>query len=155
MDENLIVAIYIADSAGARMKGRTKVNLLKGKGIEGDRYANGTGAWSKAGDVIRHVTIISGEEIRAANRAHKTTFAIWDIRRNIVVSDFDVYQLIDNNFRIGDVELRGVAVCDPCDRPSKLSHKPGFKEVFENGGGIRAEVLSSGIIQVGSRLLLL
>lgn len=153
MSENHVVAIYIAEKDAAPMKGKTKVKLIKGLGIEGDRYANGTGAWSNVGDVIRHVTIISGEEIRAANRKYNTKFAVWDIRRNLVVSDFDVYQLIDNVFHIGDVSFRGVAVCTPCDRPSKISKKPGVKEAFANGGGIRAEVLTSGEIKVGARLI--
>jgi MOSC domain-containing protein YiiM len=41
--------------------------------------------------------------------------------------------------------------CDPCLRPSKLSgNKAVFKDAFHDRGGLIAEILSGGLIKIGS-----
>jgi MOSC domain-containing protein YiiM len=57
--------------------------------------------------------------------------------------------LVGRDFHIGTVLVRGIELCDPCARPSKLSRKAGFKEAFDGRGGLRVEILSEGAIHLG------
>jgi MOSC domain-containing protein YiiM len=72
-----------------------------------------------------------------------------ETRRNIVVKGADVYALIGREFRIGDVRLCGIEPTRPCNIPSAAANKAGFKEAFSARGGVRAEILSNGIISLG------
>ncbi len=65
----------------------------------------------------------------------------------------DLKSLLGREFQLGEARMRGVEVCTPCPRPSAISKKPGFKEVFEGRGGIRAEVLQTGRVGLCDELL--
>jgi hypothetical protein len=44
-----------------------------------------------------------------------------------------------------------VKYCDPCLKPAILSNKDiPFRDAFHDRGGLVAEVLSSGLIRIGS-----
>jgi MOSC domain-containing protein YiiM len=75
-----------------------------------------------------------------------------ETRRNIVVEGADVYALLGREFSIGDVRLRGIEPTRPCHIPSAAANKTGFKEAYSNRGGVRAEILSDGIISVGDAI---
>lgn len=49
-------AIFVALRVGIPMEERAEVCASAGAGLEGDRYATGDGAWSKARSAIRHVS---------------------------------------------------------------------------------------------------
>ncbi|HSW98243.1 MAG TPA: MOSC domain-containing protein [Candidatus Saccharimonadales bacterium] len=154
VNQGLVAAIYIAPAAGAPMEAFAGVEALAGQGLAADRYALGVGAYSQAkGGKIRHVTLIAAEDIDAANAAAGTGFTWEDTRRNLVTEGIDVNGLVGAQFCIGDVSLRGVELCAPCARPSALSGKKGFRNAFEGGGGLRAEVLASGLIRVGAAIV--
>lgn len=157
-----IIGLFTCPDKGQPMISHQEVMLLKGAGIEGDRYELGLGAYSNTNPPkIRHVTIISSEAIEDANKE----LALVDLdpfppeltRRNIVVSGVTNLNLfVDYEFYIGGVHMRGVELASPCHRPTVLAdrrHKE-FPVAFKDRGGIRAEVLSSGPIQLGYTLSL-
>ncbi len=149
-DSGRVAAIYIAEAAGAPMEPLEQIKAMAGFGLEGDRYALGTGAYSRASrETIRHVTLFAREVIDAANAENGTDFSEADTRRNIVTEAVELNGLVGVRFAIASVALRGVELCTPCVRPDKLSGKRGFNEAFQDRGGLRAEVLSSGLIRVG------
>ena len=150
-----IVEIYTCPEAGAPMVRHTLVTLKVGAGIVGDRYAAGIGAWSKAKpEKIRHVTLISFDEILKAAvqlaRAGKPIFLPHETRRNFVTWDVELNGLVGKEFSFGEVCFRGIELADPCDRPSALAGKKGFKEFFDGIGALRAEVLNDGVVRMGS-----
>jgi len=61
--------------------------------------------------------------------------------------------LVGKVFYLGKIKLMGEELCDPCERPSKLANKKGFKNAYDNNGGIRAHVLDSGEITIGDLLV--
>lgn len=150
MKEGRIVEIYISPEMGQRgvpMQRVDEAKVLEGVGLEGDRYAKGIGAYSNSKrKTVRQVSLISKEAIEEANRLHSTDFTSQETRRNIVVEGIDLNSLVGEEFFVGEIRLRGVELCEPCERPSNLVGKKGFTEAFEGRGGIRAEILSSGII---------
>ncbi|MBI4090093.1 MAG: sulfurase [Candidatus Kerfeldbacteria bacterium] len=151
-----VVAIYICKNMGLPMQQVPTVNALAGLGLEGDRYALGQGAYSKAArEAIRHVTLFGAEALEAANRELSASFAPHETRRNILTEGIELNNLIGREFLVGPVRMRGLELCDPCGRPSKLAAKEGFATAFLNRGGLRAEILSSGPISPGDPIAVL
>ncbi len=145
-----VIAIFICPDKGEPMQEFDSVRAIAGRGLEGDRYAEGKGAYSKSKRVTtRHASLIAIEAIDAANYENGTDFLPSDTRRNIVTSGIDLNSLVGQEFTVGEVSMKGVELCDPCARPSALSGKKGFEPAFQNRGGLRAEVLTDGLIRKG------
>ena len=149
-----VVGLFVSPAIGQPMQTRMSVQALAGRGLEGDRYELGQGSFSnlpRRG--ARHVSLIAREAMEASNeelvRRGLIPFEPKETRRNIVVEGIDVYALLGHEFRIGAVRLRGSEPTLPCRIPSAVAGKTGFAEAYHNRGGIRAEVLSDGIISVG------
>jgi MOSC domain-containing protein YiiM len=154
-----VVALFIASNNSVRMQACPSVRALTGQGLEGDRYARGQGTYSRsARQIARHVSLISREAMEAANeelsRRGLAPFEPDETRRNIVVEGIDVYTLLDREFRIGVVRLRGSDITRPCHVPSAAAGKTGFKEAYHKRGGILAEILSDGAIAIGDLLII-
>jgi len=148
-----VLHICIAQDEGEPMREVEEVGVVEYAGLEGDRYAGLRGAFSRSGrKVIRHISIIEKEAIERANENRDAPFEPTDTRRNIVVSGIRLNALVGKEFFIGKIRMKGVELCEPCDRPSKLCGKPGFKEAFAGFGGLRAEVLTSGVMKVGDAI---
>ncbi len=150
MQQGKVVRIFIATEDGEPMIAIPSVRALSGLGLEGDRYAKGVGAHSASKRVTqRHVTFISLEAIRDANAELNEAFEPNETRRNILTSGINLAQLVGKEFTVGNVKMRGVEICEPCARPSKLANKPRFINAFRgHRGGIRAEILNTGTINV-------
>jgi hypothetical protein len=155
-----IHSIYVCQNAGLPMEGCEKVKVLAGIGIEGDRYALRLGAFSKSKPPkIRDITLITKTGIDTANHYLKLNnlleFDISETRRNIVIENLlpnELNALVGKVFFLGRLKFKGVELCDPCERPSKLANKKSFVKAYENNGGIRVQVLENGEITVGDIL---
>ena len=153
-----VVSLFVSPAIGEPMQARASVRALAGRGLEGDRYALGQGSYSKLPrPVARHVSLIAREAMEAANeeliRRGLIPFGPEETRRNIVLEGVDVYELLGQEFRIGAARLRGSAPTRPCHIPSAAANKAGFAEAYHNRGGIRAEVLSDGVVAIGDLIL--
>ena len=149
-----VVSLFVSPAIGQPMRTRTSVRAMAGRGLEGDRYALSQGSYSKLPrPAARHVSLIARESMEASNeelvRRGLIPFEPKETRRNIVVEGIDVYALLGQEFRIGAIRLRGSEPTLPCRIPSVVAGKSGFAEAYRNRGGIRAEVLSDGIISIG------
>lgn len=148
-----VQSIFIAKDSGLPMQEVKEIKAIAQLGLEGDRYAGEKGAWSKSKRrVIRQVSLIEQDAIDETPAKLETDFLTQDTRRNIVVKNFPLNGLIGKEFLVGPVRMRGVELCDPCQRPSQLSGKPGFENKFHGRGGLRAEILTSGIIRIGDEI---
>ncbi|HXF90114.1 MAG TPA: MOSC domain-containing protein [Xanthobacteraceae bacterium] len=152
-----VVALFVSRS-GTRMQACTAVQALAGQGLQGDRYALGEGTYSRSPrPAARHVSLIERKAMDIANQEliaqGLAPFEAHETRRNIVVEGIDVYTLLDREFRIGTVRLRGSDITGPCHVPSAAAGKTGFKEAFHNRGGILAEIMTDGVISIGDMLV--
>ncbi len=154
-----IYSIQIASRAGESMMQLAQANIIAGKGIDGDRYALGIGAFSKTKPKIRHISLIALSGIEHANQQllakQQTVFSESDTRRNLVISGISVNELNDlvgKIFYLGGLMFRGTELCAPCQRPANLLKRPDFMNAFENRGGLRAEALESGCLIPGDLL---
>jgi hypothetical protein len=156
-----IQAIYLAPTAGSSMQEIKRAKVIAGIGIEGDRYALGTGAFSEAKPAkVRHISLISLAGIQTANdwleASNEPCFTGAETRRNILlagISAAELNDLIGTTFWLGDIQMYGTELCAPCERPAQLLNRPRFMDAFEGRGGIRAEVLSSGELHIGDTLI--
>jgi hypothetical protein len=149
-----VLSLFVSPAIGQPMEERTSVRVLTGRGLEGDRYEGGRGSYSNLARVAaRHVSLIAREAIEASNeelvQRGLIPFEPGETRRNIVVDGVDVYALLGSEFSIGAVRLRGTEATLPCLIPSAVAGKTGFAEAYRDRGGVRAEVLSDGIISIG------
>lgn len=157
-----IQAIYLAHIAGEPMRPIAHVQVNAGLGIEGDRYALGTGAYSsKEPPKIRHISIISQAGIDIANEwlgaGNEPPFDAVDTRRNILlegIAPAALNSLVGQQFRLGNILMVGTELCTPCERPAQLLSRPSFMDAFEGRGGIRAQVINSGMLTIGDKLFL-
>ncbi|MGH7352280.1 MAG: MOSC domain-containing protein, partial [Candidatus Methylomirabilales bacterium] len=70
MWEGTVVSIHIAPTGAASTVPVAQVRAIAGKGLEGDRYFNHTGTYSKKSGPDREVTLIEIEAIEALKREH-------------------------------------------------------------------------------------
>jgi MOSC domain-containing protein YiiM len=117
------------------------------RGLEGDRFFRES--WKAAKRPDKAVSLIEEETLQAA-AAELGTAAFGDkSRRNIVTRGVPLVQLLDREFTIGDVVLRGIRLFEPCGHLEKVSQVPGIFRALEHRSGLKAAILSDGVIRVG------
>ena len=112
-----------------------------GGGLQGDRYAGGSGK--------RGITLIQAEHLPviAALAGHEHV-APDTLRRNLVVSGIPLVALKGRRFRVGGLVLEGTESCDPCSRMEDALG-PGGYNAMRGHGGLRARIVEGGIVRVG------
>jgi hypothetical protein len=68
MFQGHVISIYVAAKAGLRTESLEHVEAIAGRGLDGDRYFDGTGHWSNNSGVSREITLIEIESIEALVR---------------------------------------------------------------------------------------
>jgi MOSC domain-containing protein YiiM len=67
-------------------------------------------------------------------------------RRNVITTGLDLNQFIDRDFWIQGVHFRGTEECRPCYWMNQ-AFAPGAFELLKGNGGLRAEILTDGILR--------
>ena len=142
-------AIYTAPEAKAPMRSLDAVRAVPGRGLEGDRYFKGEGAFSRWPGSRREVTLIAAEALAAAEEAFDVAVSAGEHRRNLVVAGVPLGDLVKTEFVVGDVRMRGARVCAPCKYLVRVTGQEGIFDALVGRGGLRAEVLTEGVIRVG------
>ncbi len=146
MADGTVVQITIAKAGGEATASTEQVRAVAGRGLEGDRYFNRTGTFSESVGTGREVTLIESEAIDNVARDCGRELEYKAARRNIVTRGVALNDLVDKEFRVGDVRMRGARLCDPC----KVSFPDAdVKQAFVSRGGLRADILNDGVIRVG------
>ena len=146
------MSLHIAPSGAAPVQTVGRVNAIAGRGLEGDRYCNLSGTYSNHPGDGRQVTLIEVEALEALRREYQIALQPGLARRNIVTCGVALNHLITREFRIGAVILRGTRLCEPCQHLEKLSSKGAMRGLIHRGG-LRAEIIAGGLIQVGDPIV--
>jgi MOSC domain-containing protein YiiM len=72
-----------------------------------------------------------------------------EARRNLVTRGVALNDLVGGKFLVGEVECAGSRLCDPCSHLERLT-RPGVLKGLVNRGGLRADILTDGEIEVGA-----
>ena len=121
------------------------------KGLEGDRYFKGEGSWSKTPGTGRQVTLIELETIEALERDYQTRIEPGQARRNIVTRSVALNHLVGREFSVGEVRMRGLRLNEPCNHLASLTDEK-VKQGLVHRGGLRADIVSGGVIRVGDQI---
>lgn len=143
-----VVSIHIASAAAEPVISVSEVRAVPGKGLEGDRYFKRVGTYSNRPGTGRELTLIEMEAIEALERDAGITLKLGDSRRNIVTRGVPLSHLVGREFRVGEVRLRGVRLCEPCSHLEGLTQR-GVLRALVHRGGLRGEILTDGFIRVG------
>ena len=148
-----IERIFLAAKEGDPQVETQSVNVVAGAGIEGDRYFGD----ARPG---RNVTLVEAEEIESMNSALDLSREISCTRRNLVTRGVRLNELVGRQFQVGEVLLQGIELCEPCNGIAsqiQSSEQPAAAVLKQlaHRAGIRADVLSGGVIAVGAKVTLL
>jgi MOSC domain-containing protein YiiM len=143
-----VVSIHVAAAGEGSMVSVDAVRAVPGQGLEGDRYASGSGTFSNNTGGGRQVTLIESEALEALEHDYGINLDRGASRRNIVTRGVALNHLVGREFRIGEATLRGVRLCEPCGHLEKLTH-PGVRKGLTHRGGLRTDIVSGGLIRAG------
>jgi MOSC domain-containing protein YiiM len=153
-----VVSLHIVGEAGAPLQVVPEVRAVPGRGLEGDRYFLGRGHYSdRPSWGGREVTLIEMETLEALQHGVldaagdrlgiKITAA--ETRRNIATAGVPLNHLTDRIFWVGPVQLRGTRLCEPCKYLEDLAGRARLMSALLHRGGLRAQILTAGVIRVG------
>jgi MOSC domain-containing protein YiiM len=143
--KGVVEGIFIASKGSAAMERVEEVRTIEGCGIEGDRYCERTGFWSRYGDVCE-VTLIESEDLDYIQNELGISVKNGEHRRNIITSGIRLGDLRRKRFRIGDAVLEYDRSRPPCKHVQDLS-EAGMTRALKGRGGICARVVEEGVIR--------
>jgi len=146
-----LVSIFISSSFGEEMVEKSAVNAIPGRGLEGDRYFINTKLNAEKHDPSKEVTLIEIESLKALKRDYAIDIGLGASRRNLVTRGVPLNHLVDQDFTVGEVRLRGLRLCEPCTHLAKLTQKEMLPALVHRGG-LRVQVISGGTMTVGDSI---
>ncbi len=147
--------IQIATLPTEPMKSVEAVRAVPGSGLEGDRYFIGTGTFSPTSQKPDfELTLIEREQIEHFAKESGLPFNTASARRNIVTEGIALNDLVGREFLLGDVRILGIRLCEPCNYLAKISFPEALKGLVHRGG-LRAQILTEGVLRVGDPIRVL
>ena len=149
-----IEAIHIAADQGRPTRSLERARATAGAGLQGDRYAEERGTWSRHGGrgSGRDLTLVEAEEVERLAFDFGIELAPGETRRNLTTRGVRLNELVGRRFRIGDVICEGVRLCEPCTYLEEVTGKP-LREPLRHRAGLRADIVAGGTIEVGDPIV--
>lgn len=143
-------SIFTAPDAGAPLTAVDEAVLEAGCGLVGDRYHRGGGTFSAKleGKPDTEVTLIEAEEIDRFNRDTGLDLEYGKLRRNLVTQGVRLNDLVGRRFRVGESELEGIRLCEPCAYLARTVAKQALSGLVHKAG-LRARIVEGGRIRPG------
>lgn len=148
-----VISIHIAPTVGAPMVSCNSIRAVAGQGLEGDRYFLGEGFYSWFGGPLREVSLIEVEVLERLAFDHHLDLALGETRRNIITKGVPLGHLVGRIFRIGQVLMRGVEICEPCKHHVDVTGKNQLLSTLIHRGGLHAQILTDGEIHTNDPVL--
>jgi len=121
-----------------------EIECVAGNGIRGDRF------FDFKPDYKGQITFFSQEIYeKLCEKFDVNDKGTESFRRNVIVSDVNLNELIDETFEIQGVTFLGTQECAPCYWMEQAFHK-GAELELKGNGGLRAKILSDGILKIDS-----
>ena len=147
----VVERIFISPIRGAAQIECEHITVQTGAGIVGDRNF-GLSAYNG-----QNLTLVEAEELDAFCERYERALDMSLSRRNLVTRGVRLNDLLNRQFRVGSVLLRGVELCEPClTLGSLLSNElltlPTAIKHWVGRGGLRVDVLEGGQICIGDQI---
>ena len=147
----VVEEIYVTPKGSEAMERVQEIRAVEGCGLEGDRYCEGTGYWTRYGDVCE-VTLIESEDLDEIEREMGLHVKNGEHRRNIVTSGIRLSELRGNRFRIGEAVLEYDRPRPPCRHVQDITEK-GMTRALRRRGGHCVRVIESGLISTQDEIV--
>ena len=151
MFRGVLEMICLASRAGGPVRTLAEARAVPGLGLEGDRYSEGSGTWSNHPGSGKEVTLIEIEAVDAVKREAGIDLTPQSVRRNLVTRGVPLNHLVGREFRVGEIVLRGLRLCEPCSYLEGIT-QPGLKTALAHRGGLRAIIVKGGMIRTGDTI---
>ena len=135
-----VILIGISSLKGGSIKKMKSVDAIKGKGLLNDRKMR------ENNDKKSQLTLIEIESINYYNKISKSSINPLNFRRNIVTEGIELNKLINKEFSIGTVKVKGHDLCHPCKYLQEFLGQNNLVKELSKKGGLRCEILSTGKI---------
>jgi len=120
-----------------------QIECVAGRGARGDRFFDFKANYNGQ---ITFVAMETLERIQQILKLEKIPTGA--TRRNVHTRDVNLNELIGVTFELGGVKFEGTEECSPC-KWMNYAIAPGAEELLRGHGGLRARVLSDGILRTG------
>jgi MOSC domain-containing protein YiiM len=147
-----VAGLYITSKFGQPMLSVSEVHAFADCGLEGDRFFKES--WSAAHRPDKAVSLIEEEILEAAAAELGVDSFPEKTRRNIVTRGVPLRDLLGHEFMVGGVVMRGLRLFEPCAHMEKLSNIPGIFGALEHRSGLKAAIISNGVIRVNDPVAL-
>lgn len=126
------------------IRGVDEIECVAGMGLRGDRY------FGYKPDFKGQVTFFDADAVQAVrDRFSRQDLSGSVFRRNLIVRGVDLGAWAGRHFRFQGIEFEGSEECKPCYWMDQVV-APGAEEFLKENfrGGLRARVLSDGVLRV-------
>ena len=147
-----VVGIFIAPESAAEMVSLPEVRAFADRGLEGDRFLRDS--WSAVNRSDKAVSLIEDEVLQLAAQELGLETIAQKTRRNIVTRGVPLIELLHREFTVGGVRMRGIRLFEPCGHLVKVSRLPGIFKALDHRSGLKAAILSNGLMRVGDKIAL-
>lgn len=144
-----VTHLHITARAFLPMRAQESVELVAGRGIEGDRYMLGIehGYYSEKPEEGRQVTLFESEVLEAMLRDYKVELLPEEHRRNITTKGVPLNWLVGKRFRIGSCLVEATRLSIPCRHIEQILDKEVFNAMVHRSG-LNCRILVGGTVRV-------
>lgn len=151
MTGGTVERIHLAGASGEPVEPRESVEAVAGRGLRGDRHFVPEDRETRSPGAGEDLTLIEAEALDAVVRDFDIRLGPGEHRRNLTTRGIALNHLVGEQFQVGDAVCRGVMLCEPCRHLQGLTEE-GVVQALVHRGGLRADVLDSGVIRTGDPL---
>lgn len=144
--------IFVAPESAAEMVPLSQVRAIADRGLEGDRFLHDS--WNAVNRSDKAVSLIEDEILQLAAQELGLESIAQKTRRNIVTRGVPLIELLHREFTVGGVLMRGIRLFEPCGHLVKVSKLPGIFKALDHRSGLKAAILSDGVIRLGDNIAL-
>jgi MOSC domain-containing protein YiiM len=148
-----VAAIFIAPNSADEMISLSGVRAFADRGLEGDRFFRDS--WNAVKRSDKAVSLIEDEVLAIAGKEIGVEGLGKLSRRNIVTRGVALIDLLGREFTVGSVRMRGIRLFEPCAHLVKVSKLPRIFKALEHRSGLKAAILTDGVIAVGDSIKLI
>ena len=127
------------------------VRALADRGLEGDRFFRDS--WDAVKRSDKAVSLIEDEVLELAAKEIGVGAIGILTRRNIVTRGVPLIELLGQEFTVGNVRMRGMRLFEPCSHLVAVTKLPAIFKALEHRSGLKAAVVSDGVIHTGDAIL--
>ena len=141
-----VYKLGISNKSNQQINEVNSIDVLANQGVVGDRH------FKEFNDPYNQLSLIESENIDYYNIKFGSNIPYLDFRRNVVTKGIQLNDLVGKKLLIGSVKVQGHDLCRPCKHLEETLKGQDIIKEFLRRGGLRCEILNSGIVIIGDEI---